>query len=55
VPGWRALLAALPPYVINTPQTTGGPVPPNWQMDSGQVPTADGALTEFAEPNMSNA
>jgi hypothetical protein len=52
VPGWRSLLAALPPYVINTPQTTGGPVPPNWQMEGGQVPMADGALTEFAEPNM---
>lgn len=49
---WQGLLTALPAYVINTAETTGGPIPPNWQMEGGQKPTADGALAEFAEPNM---
>ncbi len=50
---WKAWLAKIPPYMINTPQTTGG-TPPDYQIIDGTgVPAKpDGTLKEFIEPNM---
>jgi alpha-L-fucosidase 2 len=49
---WQALLAKLPQYMINTPETTGGTAPPYWLMTPGEPATPDGTLKEFIEPNM---
>jgi hypothetical protein len=50
---WKALLAKIPPYMVNSPATTGGPVPNYRGMDGNGTPAvADGTLKEFIEPNM---
>lgn len=49
---WKAMLAKLPPYMINTPGTTGGAPPPYKFMEGGTPATADGTLKEFIEPGM---
>jgi hypothetical protein len=50
---WKALLAKVPRYMINTPQTTGGPLPHYKGMDgNGTVEAPDGTLKEFIEANM---
>jgi alpha-L-fucosidase 2 len=49
---WKALRAKIPAFMINTPQTTGGPSPPYQSMDGGVPGVPDGCLTEFIEPNM---
>ena len=50
---WKALLAKIPPYMINTAETTGGPSPLYKGMDgNGSGPVPDGTLKEFIEANM---
>jgi len=54
---WKALLGRIPPYMINTPETTGGrpPLykPMDGPMDSGVTPAVpDGTLKEFIVANM---
>lgn len=50
---WKALLAKIPPYMINTAETTGGPLPRYRLMEGNEVaPKANGTLKEFIEPNM---
>jgi alpha-L-fucosidase 2 len=49
---WKALLAKIPAYLVNTAETTGGTVPPWQSMDGGVPAVADGTLKEFIEPNM---
>lgn len=49
---WKALLARIPAYMVNSEATTGGAPPPHWNMDGGTPSTADGSLKEFILPNM---
>jgi alpha-L-fucosidase 2 len=50
---WKALLPKIPPYMVNTPETTGGPVPPYLGMDGPGTPAVpDGTLKEFIAANM---
>lgn len=49
---WRALLAKLPPYLINDASTTGGPPPPFHGLEGNSPAKPDGTLKEFAVPNM---
>jgi alpha-L-fucosidase 2 len=50
---WKTLLAKIPPYMVNTSETTGGPVPHYLGMDGNGTPAVpDGTLKEFIEANM---
>ncbi len=50
---WKALLGRIPPYMVNTAETTGGPTPAYKGMDgNGTLAAPDGSLKEFIEKNM---
>lgn len=49
---WRALLAKVPPYMVNGPENVGGPAPSFKPLSGSSPAVADGTLKEFVLPGM---